>query len=632
MSEITGGGIRAAREQVGWTQAGLAQRAGVSRRTVTAIEAGGHVSSSSLGKVVAALASDPATPPLGQPPGAAPVPSKTVEVEGRRIKIEAKRLNDLPVVSYSTAYETVTAVRAALVQFEQGQFTAAAEIVDAMMADDRIKGVVSQRIDGLLGLNFRLEPSDEDDAFAAELAEQAGALWPRMASSSDLRELWKWGRFLGIGIAEKLYDTESRDGWVPKLKVWHPRYLYWNWTTRSFWLSTQDGPVEVREGDPHWVIYAPFGYGRAGWMEGLIRSLAIPWLFRQFGYRDWGRYNEVHGLPIRAVIEPSEWEDDEKRKALREVAKLASESVVRLPQNSDGKGFDLKLVEATARTYDSFKLGMEQANSSIAIVLLGQNLTAEVKGGAYAAAQVHERVAASIIRSDASTISDAIRGQLLAEWAVLNFGPKADGKAPRPAWDTSPPEDKKGTAEAVKTGAEAISTLRATGLPVDFAAVCERLGIPLVEGVEIPLPEDDPEDPEPDDDPDDEDPEEQRQRKALAAARADTGVIRAALSASRLGRRDRAPLQGQAYVDELAVRGRDEAARILAGDVRALKRVLAEAKPLEDGRIDAEGIKAALLAAYAEMREDDLADSLRRCILMAQLSGRYSVQKEVAAK
>jgi phage gp29-like protein len=75
-------------------------------------------------------------------------------------------------------------------------------------------------------------------------------------------------------------------------------------------------------------------------MEGLIRSLAIPWLFRQFGYRDWDRYNEVHGIPIRAIIEPSEWDDEDKKQALCEVAMLASEWIIRLPQKPDKTGGD----------------------------------------------------------------------------------------------------------------------------------------------------------------------------------------------------------------------------------------------------------------------------------------------------
>jgi phage gp29-like protein len=254
---------------------------------------------------------------------------------------------------------------------------------------------------------------------------------------------------------------------------------------------------------------------------------------------------------------------------------------------------------------------------------------------------VHERVAAAIIRSDATTLSDALRSQVLVEWAALNHGPKADGKAPRPAWDTEPPEDKKGTADAVKTGAEGLVTLRKSKLPVDFAKVCERLGIPLIEGAEIPEFEEEPPEPGPGDDEEDDDDDleeddleedDRKERKALARARADTGVIRAALSTSRLGRRDRAPLQGQAYVDEVALRGRDMAARILAGDVRALKRVLAEAQAGPDGKIDAAALKTALLSAYEEMKPDDLADALQRCRLLAELSGRYSLVKEVVSK
>lgn len=631
VSKSIDGGWREERKRAGLTQAQLAERAGLSPRTVATAEAGGAVSTRTVALLRAALARTPA-PPLRQDaivaptpmPGTPPVETRVIEVEGKTLRIDTRRYQDLPVVSV-TRWDTVAAVRGALADFERGQFAAASEIVEAMMADDRIKGVTSQRIDGLLGLPFALSPAEDDDDFAAELAEAVEDLWPRIIPEEALRDLWKWGRYLGIGVGEKLYDTAAPEGWVPTVKVWHPRYVYWRWDTRSYWLNTQDGPVELREGDPHWVLYTPYGYYR-GWMEALIRSLAIPWLFRQFSYREWGRYNEVHGIPIRGILEPADWDDEDKKKALREVAMLASESIIRLPQRN-GSGFDLKLIEASAQTYDAFRLALEAANSSIAIVILGQNLTTEVKGGAYSAAQVHERVAAAIIRSDSKTLSRTLRKQVLVEWAALNHGPEAAEVAPTPSWDTDPPEDKGAKATALKTTADAFASLRSSQLPVDFHELAEQHGIPLVEGAEIP--EYQPSQPPPGFGPPD---QEKQGRAQNARARLAARATREVLAKGQLRRRHRAPFQGQAYVDELAENGRDEAARVLAGDVRALKQVLANAKPGPDGKVDGPAIKAALLEAYRDMREDQLAGVLAKCRLLAELSGRYAVLKEVTSE
>lgn len=623
----------------------------------------------------AALSRSPASPSPAPPAAvevaaAAPAPEEPAWVRSEalarkpRLTVPApsRQYQDLPVVSMTNGWDSVSAVRGALANFEQGNFSQASEIVEAMMADDRIKGVVTQRVDGLLGLPFSMALAAQDDQAAAEIASEAKRLWPKMADENILRDVWKWGRFLGIGVAEKLYDTEGPDGWVPRLKLWHPRYIYWRWDTRSFWINTQTGPVELKQGDPHWLLYTPYGYYR-GWMEGLIRSLAIPWLFRQFGYRDWGRYNEVHGLPIRGILEPSEWSDEEKQKALREVAMLASESVIRLPQIAGKGGFDMKLIEAVSRNYDSFKLGMEQANSSIAVVVLGQNLTSEVKGGAYSAAQVHERVAASIIRSDAKTMGAALREQVLVEWAAVNHG-KPD-LAPTPTWDTAPPEDLKARSEALDKLGDALKKLGDANVPVDVERLAAEFGVPLRELtdeerkriglppiyeyhlkygiptvnqvlVRLGLP------PRPDGDV----PANQAEldaAKAAAAARSRPGkgeapeeeeadetlarIIGAALARAQADLPAGARA-GQAYVDDLAASGTPAGAADLEPDLAVLLRIVRET-PGREGKPDEREIKRRLLAAFQGMDPAQLARTVTKTQVLAQLQGRAAVLEDL---
>lgn len=668
--------LRSARRAAGLSQEALAQRAGVSRRTIVSAEQGARISAASERRIRGAFpkgavqASFATIPEFGSPPRPTPMtqqpfpsyarqaepfePPQTQEVDihGRVRVVSTRIYNDLPIISPYTDWRNVQAVADALLGFENGQLFQAADIVESMQADDRIRGVISQRIDGLLGLPFELAPPEPGDERATAIADEIKQVWPRIAPDDVIHSLWKWGRFCGYGVAEKIYDTKAtlpdgRKGWVPRLKVWHPRYLWWKPEIEDrtpehphagcLILNTRDGPLRIEENDPHWVIYAPYGYYR-GWMEGLVRALSIPWLFRQFAYRDWGRFNEVHGMPIRTIMEPADWNDPDKQAAFQSIARLGHEMTVRLPRRKDGDGFDFKLVEAASQSYDAFRLALDQANASIAIALLGQNLTTEVKEGALASTEVHQRVAAGVIRSDNKTICSTLREQVLVEYVALNHGSELVELTPKPGWATDPPDDEGAKATAFNTKAQGIATLRTTQLPFDYAEICKRLDLPIEEGAEIPefVP---PAPPSPfggkgggeDEDGSAGDQEDDVKKQNLRA-RTLAVALRRSLLTARTSRRGRAPLQGQAYADQLVEKGRDAAARLLAGDVRALRTLILEAKPGPDGKVDGDAIKAKLLELYRDMDPSALAGVLGNALLLAKLSGKYSVAKEVTAR
>lgn len=406
------------------------------------------------------------------------------------MKPPRREYRDLPLYGQQN-WESVDAVRAALTQLDIGLFAQASMMVDAMMADDRISGVWSCRADGLVGLplEFFVPQGMEADEKAIEVAKDAEKAWPRMAPEQALTDLLRWGRFLGIGVAEKLYDIGS---WTPRLKVWHPRFLYWNWGTRTYHLITEDGVLNLDHNDPavlrKWVFYAPYGFQR-GWVNARVRALAIPWLIRQWTWRDHARHNEVHGIPIRKLKVPAQWDPEDKNRALAEIGQLATESVVRCPVNEDGNGFDLELVEPTSNSWEAFTSLQARADTAIAVVLLGQNLTTEIADkGSRAAAQVHDRVRQDVIRSDSDTLGRCMRDSVLADWAEFNHG--AREMAPTPSWDIVPPRDELQLGNALSATAQAIQTFRESGLPVDFKKLCRDVGIPLEEGKEIPEYED----------------------------------------------------------------------------------------------------------------------------------------------
>lgn len=368
-------------------------------------------------------------------------------------------------------------IRAILTELESGSFYRAALLAERMDRDDRISGVLGTRVNALFGLERRFEPRG-DGRRSSAVAVDAERLWPEMLPEDEFKQLIRWGLLLGIGIGENLWDT-SRLLWKPRLKVWHPQHLAWRWDTESYWLTTRDGgQVEVKPGDPKWVIFAPYGY-RRGWMQALIRPLALPWLNRNLALRDWARYSEAHGLPTRVGTIPagSDTTGDSER-FLEQLYNLGSEAVILLSKEADGKGYDFDLVEANGGSPDTFRQLVEKADESIAVAVLGQNLTTTMKtGGSYAAANVHDRVRAEFVKADARSASSMAREYILKPWARFNFGDEE--LAPLPKFLTDALEDGASTAGTMKALGEAIAALDAAGIEADVDELARRTNLPI---------------------------------------------------------------------------------------------------------------------------------------------------------
>jgi len=123
---------------------------------------------------------------------------------------------------------------------------------------------------------------------------------------------------------------------------------------------------------------------------------------------------------------------------------------------------------------------MSKCESRMAIRILGQNLTTEVKSGSLAAARVHENVKLEIIQFDDRTLNEHLRDQVLRPYCQFNF-PAGAQLAPRISRQTAPTEDRKNEADTASSAATALTALLQAGVPVDIRAYAKRYGIPLTE-------------------------------------------------------------------------------------------------------------------------------------------------------
>ncbi len=511
-------------------------------------------------------------------------------------------VREMPVWAWGE-FDSVSRVKAAIRALEQGQFAEAALLCDAMRRDDRVAGALLTRTEALPALPFSLEEGVGAQAGAVLRMFEDERLFSKMCPDAAQVELQQWAHMLGIGVGENVWTASPTGRWEVRLRVWHPRWLHWSDQDRSYYVQGERERYQVTPGDGRWVVLAPLGLERA-WMQGLVRSLYIPWLVRQWGLRDWARHSEVLGTPIRKAYVPSGAEKDEKEQFLLEVAALGAEATVRLPRVPgvlESEQFELELLEATASNGEGFDRLISKADACIAIRILGQNLSTEVKGGSFAAAKVHGNIRGDVLQKDAEALSPCLREQVLGPWCLYNLGDPA--LAPLPTWDVEPPEDKAAAADAMKKLGEGIAALRAQGAQPDIDQLLERAGIPVTGPAQEPPP------PPP------------------AAGASPGGLPRArpvATAAQTAENEDAtaAELRGQRYTDQ--------AAQALAGQGNeAISPMLATLLSCVMDAASFADITDRLERAFPRMDTTSLADLQQKAFILASLNGRLAVLEDL---
>jgi phage gp29-like protein len=554
---------------------------------------------------------------------------------------------DIPVLTDWRSTDSIETLRAIMEEHERGMFHRSSVLADEMLTDDRIAAVMGTRIGGLLCAPLTFEPAD-DRKKSGKLAKILGGVdsthddgeWVRMCNFETQKTLLKWHALLGFAVAEKVWVTDGGK-WTPRLLPWHPRYCRYNWGTRTFQLSasgTAPGSIPVPfeqaynidlprtdthpHGDGKWFVWgAPYS-----WMNGLIRALGQKYVDRQWNERDWSRYCEKHGLAIMEGKVPSGTSNEEKDRFEQDLANIGNEPTIITPQAPQGEpSYGFQMHEATARTWETYKARKEALDTDIAVLVLGQNLTTEVKGGSFSATQVHEGIRADKKAEDAQLFTQE-REQLLVPWAEYNFG---DGEiAPYPQPQIEPPEDEEKESNSLKLLGEACKALLDAFPGVDVRAILEAHGIPIDEEALAkaeaaaeeaaknppPAPPVPGAPPAPGEKPDEKPDEKPAPADPTAAALSTLAMLKAAkaggpVSLKRVGK----------YHDALVARARKNAAKALAPDLEAIRDELTAAKDPAD-------LKRRLVARFKHLKgASELAALLERVNILGHATGRGDV-------
>jgi hypothetical protein len=400
----------------------------------------------------------------------------------------------------ATDYSTVPQVKAIAAALSLGFIQLGAWLIDQMLWNMRLRGIVETRLNGVIAAKVRWEPAKQNDKArraAADIEED----WPKIAPAPARKQLHRWGLLLGVGFAQKhWYVSPTSKRAIPRLEVMHPQWAQWNWALSAYQISTLDGMAlvaspsltvpgqKLAEGidDPRrWVVHEP--YGKHSWREGLFMALWNTWLGHNWADRDMSRASEKLGLALLKAIMPQGVDEDASQKFVRAIQRLNSEPVVPCvnlgkDDRGDERKYDLVPIEFGGVGFDMIERTKGSKATDMAVGILGHNTTAETKGatGMQGGAQVGDLIRGDVRSFDADAEKNTIERQVVEDWAEANYGDRE--VAPRMVAETDPPAINVAGAQVLNTVAQAIQVLRQWAPGVDFDQLLGRFRVPLQPG------------------------------------------------------------------------------------------------------------------------------------------------------
>jgi phage gp29-like protein len=137
---------------------------------------------------------------------------------------------------------------------------------------------------------------------------------------------------------------------------------------------------------------------------------------------------------------------------------------------------DAQLIESSGANWQTFESYLSTSAADVAITLLGQNLTTEVKGGSYAAAQAHQEVKRELVAADAERFQTALREQLIIPWGSYNWEGFSPEDAPWELWRTEAESDRAREGQVLVSVVDSVSKARTEGIELDLEQVEDKTG------------------------------------------------------------------------------------------------------------------------------------------------------------
>ena len=313
---------------------------------------------------------------------------------------------------------------------EQGDARAYLDLAEAMEERDlHYLSVLSTRRRQVSQLNVTVIAADE----SAEAEADAATVRDWLARTELEDEIFEMLDAVakGYSVLEIIWDISERQ-WLPaRLEYRLPRWFEFDWRTGSELLLRGD-PREASAsgGDPGLVPLEPGKFivhrhaAKSGIpiRGGLARAAAWGWLAKNYTLRDWVRFVDAYGQPLRVGRYHTGSTPEQRDTLLRAVRDIASDASAIIPEGMAIDFIDVKNASAHSDVYRDL---LTYIDGQISKAVLGQTLTTDAGqdgSGSYALGRVHDEVRHDIERADARQVAATLTRDLVRPIVALNRG------------------------------------------------------------------------------------------------------------------------------------------------------------------------------------------------------------------
>jgi phage gp29-like protein len=376
--------------------------------------------------------------------------------------------------AYPSRGLTPESLSAALAEADEGRIERQAELYEEMEEKDAHLGsVIQTRKLAVLGLEWEVTPGADDGdgrRVAGFVREAFGRIHKLDSAMASLME----AAARGFSIAELIWEIEKGSAFIKELRpLGQGSFTFMG---RAGALSPEPRLLTVDEpvyGEPllpgKFAVHYATGRAVHPARAGAMRPCAWMYLFKNYTLKDWVVFSERFAQPMRVgKFGPGATEED--RRVLRQaVFNLGSDAAAVISESTVIELLEAEGRKGSAEVYERLASYCDRAMSK---AVLGQTLTTEQSGGAYATAKVHESVRRDILEADSVSLARTMRAAVIRPLVEYNFGPGT----PLPGFRFvhEPGGD-------LRELAETYAALASTGLSIPESHIRERFGIPLTE-------------------------------------------------------------------------------------------------------------------------------------------------------
>lgn len=476
------------------------------------------------------------------------------------------------ISGHPSAGLTPQRLAAMLRQAEDGDPMRYLELAEDMEEKDlHYLAVLGTRKRQICQLEITVEAASDDkaDVENADLVRQ----WLGRDEAED--ELFNILDAIGKGYSatEIMWDVSERQ--------WMPRCLEWR-DPRWFMFDRVDGRTPLlRAADGTYETLAPYKFifhvhsAKSGLpiRGGLARPIAWAYLFKNFDVKGWVAFAEVYGQPLRLGKYHANATKEEKEALLRAVRAISADAAAIIPESMM---IEFVKGEVTGSA-DLFERLANFMDYQVSKAVLGQTTTTDAVSGGHAVSQEHDKVREDIERADAKQVAATLNRDLVRPLVDLNRGPQEEYPRLRIG--------RKGQVN-IQEMSEALAKLVPMGLKVEQSVVRDRLGFP-----------------DPDED-----------AELLQPLSVSPSLLPAIASAkARSVSRD--------PVDDLADQADVAAGPAVGTMIDAIKKIVETSATFEE-------VQRRLLELYPGIDPGNLAETTRRALVVAELTGRDEIAND----